>query len=124
MPLLNYNRSNKSADVTLLAKATTTTNIDTTTDLTGSSYTVSGYREGVFVVDVNANSTCAPKAYLDGSVDGSNWAHYATLHSDLTTTANQAAAFVQGLPTYIRGAVGHLTTSMNVRLAIKGTLRV
>jgi hypothetical protein len=125
MPTANIRYNKNSAVITAYAKVTTTVTITTaSTTKTGTAFSAAGYGSGVFITRVVANASGAAKCYLQGSVDGTTYANIATLHSDLTTTANNKYKFVEGLSDYIRIGVTSATTTTHARIGVKCLLKV
>lgn len=114
-------RSIKAEKFTLLSHVTTTT-LNTTTAITGDATDVTGYMTGYFVTSVIANSANAPKVYLDVRVDTTNWIQYATLHPDMTTTANAYGLNVSNFPNSVRVRIPVLTTTSTMRFHVKAEL--
>ena len=120
---IRYNKD--SGAITCYAKVTTTLVITTvSTNAYGSAFSTAGYGSGCFITRVVANASAAAKCYLQGRVDTTTYANIATLHSDLTTTANNKFKFVEGLPDYCRIAVASATTTTHTRIGVKALLKV
>ena len=112
-------RSIKTKQITMLSHATTT-NLKVTTSVLSSAIDLTGYKTGVFVTVVTANATGDPAIYLDGSVDdGTTYVQYATLHPDMTTTANNYITTKGNLPDTVRVRVQPFTTSSDMRFNVK-----
>jgi len=120
---LRYNKN--STCITALAKVTTTVTITTaSTTKTYTGFSTAGYGSGVFITRVVANASAAAKCYLQGACDTTTYANIATLHTDLTTTANNKWKFVEGLPNYCRIALASATTTTHMRIGVKCILKV
>lgn len=115
---MSDNRSVRTKRVTLFSQAAVTT-LKITTSTLGSDIDVTGFMSGVFVTSVIVNSTYAPKCYLDIRVDTTNWVQYATLHPDMTTTANTKFANVSDFTNHIRVRVNPLTTTTWTQFNVK-----
>lgn len=101
----------------------TTTNLKVTTSVLSEDIDTTGFMTGVFVTNVLANATGDPAVYLDVSVDkGSNWVQYATLHPDMTTTANLNLVNVSNIPNTVRVRVQPFTTTSDMRITVKAEL--
>lgn len=112
-------RGIKTKQVTLLSHVTTTT-LELTTSILGSTTDITSYMTGVFVTNVISNASSTPAVYLDVSVDsGLVWTQYATLHPDLTTTANNYLLNVANMPNTVRVRIPSLTTTSSMRLTVK-----
>ena len=108
----------KTKPITLLSQAAITT-LKITTSTLGEAIDVTGFMTGVFVTSVIVNSTFAPKCYLDTRVDTTNWVQYATLHPDMTTTANANLVNVSNFANSIRVRVNPLTTTTYTQFNVK-----
>ncbi len=118
---MSDNRSIKTERVTIFNQATTT-EIKVTTSVLGEAFSTIGYHTGYFVTSVIANSANAHKVYLDVRVDTTNWIQYATLHPDMTTTANAVGVNVANFPNTVRVRIPTLTTTSKMRLNVKAEL--
>jgi hypothetical protein len=106
-----------SRNLTLKTQATTTV-LKVTTSHFGSSVDVSGFRSGLFLVKTTANASAAPKLYLQVALDTTTFVTYATLHPDMTTTANNRFTFVGYLPDTCRTMLKPATTTTHLRYTI------
>ena len=115
---LRYNRKQA---IDLYSKITTTLVITTvSTAVYGSAVSTAGYNVGTIITRVVANASGAPKVQLQGSVDGTTYAVITTLNADITTTANNKGAIVEGLPAYVRIAVtSGSTATTHLRMSVK-----
>lgn len=111
-------RSVKTKRIELIDQAAITT-LKITTSTTGDATDITGFMTGVFVTSLIMNSTCAPVVYLDVRVDTTNWVQYATLHPDLTTTANANLLNVANMPNTIRCRMNPLTTTTWTRFSVR-----
>lgn len=114
-------RSNRKQAVELYSKATTTAYITTvSTAIYGSAFSCAGYNVGTVITRVVANASGAPKVQLEGSVDGTTYAVITTLNADITTTANNKGAIVEGLTPYVRVAVtSGATATTHLLMSVK-----
>lgn len=100
-----------------------TTLLPVTTSVLGENVDITGFMTGVFVTNVIANGSASPAVYLDVSVDkGTNFVQYATLHPDMTTTANLNLINVANMPNTVRVRVQPSTTSTNMRFTVKANI--
>lgn len=128
---LSYLRHLKSEQITMMNQLATTI-ISTAVGLTGVCKDLSGYREGIFLIKVNANASGNPICYLDAGIvttgmTTTSFAAYATIDADMTTTANNACVSVSVLPDMARVRIPVLTTTASVttaRFSIDAILRV
>ena len=120
---LRFNKS--SSVVTCYAKVTTTIQFTTASaSKVGSEFSTAGYGSGCFITRVASNTTAAPKCYLQGRVDTTTFANIATLHTDLTTTANTKYKAIDGLPDVCRIAITAATTTSKVKIGVKAIFKV
>ena len=117
-------RGVQTARVASFGTLTTSITLGPTTD-----YTTTGGFDGrssasaMFQIRVASNSSAAPKVFLDASDDNSTFTAYATLHSDLTTTANYKITAVSVLGQYHRVRPQHATTATKVKISVIGYLK-
>ena len=114
-------RHNRKQAVDLYSKITTTLVITTTSKAVyGSSISMAGFNVGTIITRVVANASGAPKVQLQGAIDTTTWAVITTLNADITTTANNKGAIVEGLPSYVRIAVtSGATATTHLRMSVK-----
>ncbi len=100
-----------------------TTNLTFTTTNTwkyGSAFNVGGFNVGTVVLRTSANASGACAVVLQGAVDTTTYATITTMDTDITTTANNVGAIVEGLPQYVRVAVRSGTTATtHMRIGVK-----
>jgi hypothetical protein len=123
----SYIRHDKVKTSVVVMHQITTTEVQPTTDVNGSAVDVSGYKSGVFLTRVIANASGTPDVVIDGGMITSNytttlWGIFATLLADMTTTANNATAYVNGLPDLIRGRITNTTTTSACRYQVSAKL--
>jgi len=114
---MSDNRSIKTERVTLYENSAAATHLSTS--ITGDAIDVTGYMTGVFVTNVIINSTVTPSVYLDTRVDTTNWVQYATLHPDMTTTANLNLVNVSNFANAVRVRVNPITTTSYMKFSVK-----
>jgi hypothetical protein len=108
-------------NITLKTQATTTV-LKLTTSHFGSATDITGYRSGLFLCDITANASAAPKIYLQVRIDTTTFVTYATIHPDLTTTANKRFSFVGYLPNSCRVMLKPATTTTHLRYTVKSQI--
>ena len=114
---MSDNRSIKTERITMYENSTAATHL--TTSITGDTIDVTGYMTGVFVTSVIVNSTLDPAVYLDTRVDTTNWVQYATLHPDMTTTANAYLTNVANFANSVRVRINPVTTTTQIKFNVK-----
>jgi hypothetical protein len=107
----------KTKPITLFENALAATHLSTS--ILGDAIDVTGHMTGVFVTSVIVNSTVAPAVYLDTRVDTTNWVQYATLHPDMTTTANAKLTNVSNFANSIRIRMNPITTTSYIKFNVK-----
>ena len=100
-----------------------TTKVKTTDVSYAFTNTKESWKSGVFFTSVVSNASAAPSVVLDGSFDGTNYTIYATLHPDLTTTANTKVVGVSPLPQFWRVRFKKCTTTTHVKVQVRAALR-
>jgi hypothetical protein len=108
--------SDKVERITLLNQAAAATHLSTS--VTGSLVNIAAYTRLSILTSVIVNSTGAPAMYLDARVNTTDWVQYATLHPDLTTTANTNFVQSSNVPTEVRVRVQPITTTNYMRVKV------
>lgn len=109
--------SDKVKRITLLNQAAAATHLSTS--VLGTVTDISAFTRLNIMTSVLINSTCAPILYLDARVDTTNWIQYATIHPDLTTTANNNFVQSSNVASSIRVRMNPITTTSYIRMVVR-----